>query len=126
MKRVAIAGGLCLGCLIATCVGVRYETQEDTRMRTIPYEMTPNSLVRCYNKFGTIVYENKITDRTVTHVLTRLPCGVYYGGGCCISDPPKDGTEDGRRWGIGRSDSDVVVDLDGRGVECVSVKGFLP
>lgn len=97
------------------------DAKNERAMRTIPYEMTPTSVVRCYNRFGTLVFEDKIVEKGVEHVVMRLPCSPFMSGGCCISDAPVGG-EDTRKWGIGRSDSDVVISVDGRGIECVSIK----
>ena len=104
--------------------GVRYDVQKDREMRKIPYEMTPHSLVRCYNISGTLIYEDKLIDRAVEHRLMRLPCGYWAVSQCCISDPPKDATTDSRRWGVGYSNSEKVVDIDGRGIECVVIKNL--
>jgi hypothetical protein len=120
-----IAGGIVVVGLVGFYWGLAMDLAKDKEMKTIPYEMTPVSTVKCHNRYGTLVYENKITEKGVTHVLTRLPCMVYYGLGCCVSDPPKDSTEDGRRWGVGRTDTDLVIDIDGRNIECVIIKGVL-
>ena len=107
--------------------GIVLLTQADRRREAealVPYVMTPHSLVRCYNKFGTLVYEDGVVDRAVEHTLMRLPCGVSYSGGCCISDAPKDGEQDTRRWGIGHTDTERVVDIDGRGIECVVLRNL--
>jgi hypothetical protein len=120
--QLLVFGPFCVVALVFCFWGLWDDQKKDKEMRTIPYELTPNSQVRCYNKFGTLVFENKIVDRTVEHVLTRLPCYYYMSGGCCVSDPPKDGTEDSRKWGVGRTDSDVVIAVDGRNVECIVIK----
>jgi hypothetical protein len=105
--------------------GCQDSRKKDAEMRLVPYAMTPHSLVRCYNKFGTLVYEDGVVDRAVEHIVMRLPCGMnFYGMGCCLSDPPKDGDPDTRRWGIGHTDTDRVVDIDGRGIECVVLRNL--
>ena len=120
--KLALAGAVFVGGMGGLVYGCQIERTKDAEMRVIPYTPTPNSIVRCYNRFGTLVFEDLVTDRSVEHVLTRLPCMVYYGGGCCISDPPAVGVEDTRRWGIGRTDTERVTDLDGRGIECIIIK----
>jgi hypothetical protein len=121
--KLVLAGGA----FVVGIGGIVLLTQADRRRDEgvlVPYEMTPHSLVRCYNSSGTLIYEDRLVDRDVEHTLTRLPCAYYYGGGCCISDAPKDGTTDSRRWGIGHTDTERVVDIDGRGIECVVIKNL--
>jgi hypothetical protein len=120
--KLALAGVLFVGGMGGIVYGCQIDSSKDAEMRTIPYEMTPHSIVRCYNKFGTLIYENKIVELGVEHVLTRVPCTVYYGGGCCISDPPTKDGEDSRKWGVGRTDGDKMTTIDGREVECVTIK----
>ena len=86
----------------------------------------PVSEVACYDRFGNTVYRHVSAERT--HVLTRLACHQWLR--CCISDPWVDGqSEDTRAWGVGyegQGGEESAVSIDGVGVTCVIIKGYLP
>lgn len=90
-----------------------------------PITDAPVSVVQCFDQHGNQIFRHTSTERV--HRVTRVGCFPWLR--CCISDPWQDGMEDSRPWGIGfegdTGESSAVV-VDGVGVTCTTVTGYIP
>jgi hypothetical protein len=91
----------------------------------IPVTSAPVSTAVCHDMYGNNIFRHVSRDRV--HQLVRVGCHQWLR--CCVGDPWVDrSSADARPWGIGfegDTGEESAVIVDGAGVSCVTVKGYL-